>query len=224
MVQQMLKRLVQWLKSLFQGLFGRKSTPVKVGNNVQQQPAPPLTDTDLEFLFTELLEGVHQARGQTWAVQWLAKIEHRIPTERWIDWLKRFGERLVASPSPNNELAARLVQLGELDIGEVGNVAYDIGMQVLTRNQGQPIWEYDGPDADSTNISSTETFSAPEAPQEGEYQTVTLDQLFIMLQQDETLRQQIAQQLALETDDPQVIIQTLINQYHAASQSTTDSV
>ncbi|AFY50811.1 hypothetical protein Nos7524_5086 [Nostoc sp. PCC 7524] len=224
MVQQMLKRLVQWLKSLFQGLFGRKTTPVKVGANVPKESAPPLTDTDLEFLFTELLEGVHQARGQTWAIKWLQKIEHRVPTERWVEWLKRFGERLVVSPSPNNELAARLVQLGELNIGEVGDVAYDVGMQVLTRNQGEPIWEYDGPDAVSTNIPQSESFLPPEAPQEGEYQTVTLDELFLMLQQDENLRQQIAQQLAIETDDPQLIVQTLINQYHAASPSTTDSV
>ena len=41
---------------------------------------------------------------------------------------------------------------------------------------------------------------------EGEYQTVTLEELFVMLQEDENLRQQIAQQLAVETDDPQVLV------------------
>lgn len=142
MVQQMLRRLVQWLKSFFQGLFGggRKQTAVKTSPNVTKQPAPPLGDTDLEFLFTELLEGVHQARGQAWAVKWLQKIEHRVTTAQWVEWLRRFGEKLLASSSPNNELAARLVQLGELGVGELGDVAYDIGMQVLSRNQGEPIW------------------------------------------------------------------------------------
>jgi len=222
MVQQMLRRLIQWIKRLFQGLFGKKSTPTKVSENIPTPPAPPLTDTDLEFLFTELLEGVHQARGQTWALRWLENIEHRVSTERWIQWLNQFGGKLLASSSPNNELASRLVQLGELGVGEIGDLAYDIGMQILTRNQGEPIWEYDGPDSISTNIPQTEDSSTPELPPEGEFQTVTLDELFVMLQQDENLRKQMAEQLAIETDDPQVIVETLVNQYYAASQSTTE--
>ncbi|MBD2345393.1 hypothetical protein [Anabaena subtropica] len=223
MVQQMLRRLVQWLKRFFQGLFGRgrKQTAVKTSSNVTEKPAPPLSDTDLEFLFTELLEGVHQARGQAWAEKWLQNIEHRVTTAQWIEWLKRFGEKLLASSSPNNELAARLVQLGELGVGQVGDFAYDIGMQVLSRNQGEPIWEYDGPDMDSTDVLyPEESISATEENPEGDYQTVTLDQLFVMLQEDENLRQQIAEQLAIETDDPQIIVEALMNQYYAASQGS----
>ncbi|BCL35819.1 hypothetical protein [Nostoc sp. MS1] len=222
MVQQMLRRLVQWLKSFFQRLFGggKKKTAVRTSPTATKQPAPPLSDTDLEFLFTELLEGVHQARGEAWAVKWLQNIENRVTTAQWVDWLKRFGEKLLASSSPNNELAARLVQLGELGVGEIGDVAYDIGMQVLSRNQGEPIWEYDGPDLDSTNVLYTEeSVSATEENPEGEYQTVTLDQLFIMLQQDDNLRQQIAEQLGIETDDPQAIVETLMSQYHAGQEA-----
>ncbi|MBW4616504.1 MAG: hypothetical protein KME21_25185 [Desmonostoc vinosum HA7617-LM4] len=224
----MLKRLVQWLKKLFKSLFGGKTTKSKARVDVQQEPAPPLSDTDLEFLFNELLQGVHQARGQAWALKWLQNIEHRITTERWVEWLQKFGERLLASPTPNNELAARLVQLGDLGIGEVGDVAYDIGMQLLTRNPGEPVWEYDGPDAEMTNLPSEQTFSAMEEvdsqenPSEAEYQSVTLEELYVMLQQDENLRQQIAQQLAIETDDPQVIVQALIDQLYNAEQSTQE--
>ncbi|MBH8571589.1 hypothetical protein I8752_00815 [Nostocaceae cyanobacterium CENA369] len=227
MVRHMLRRLVQWLKKFFQRLFGRQKTSSKIVEDAPKEVAPPLTDTDLEFLFTELLEGVHQARGQAWALKWLQNIEHRVSTERWIQWLQRFGERLLASPTPNNELAARLVQLGELGIGEIGDVAYNIGMQVLTRNQGEPVWEYDGPDAVST-LPPEESYPIPEEagegeiPADGEYQTVTIDQLFVMLQQDENLRQQIAQQLAIETDDPEIIVQELINQYYAPDQSPPD--
>jgi hypothetical protein len=228
MVQQMLKRLFQWFKKLFQSLFGGKQTVSKSRANVERKPAPPLSDTDLEFLFNELLEGVHQARGEEWARKWLHNIEHRIPTERWVEWLGRLGERLLASPTPNNEIAARLVQLGELGIGEIGDVAYSIGMQLLTRNQGEPIWEYEGPDVLSTTLPSeptapiSESADAPENLPEGEYQTVTLEELFVMLQQDENLRQQIAQQLAVETDDPQVLVQALINQLYPADQLTTE--
>ncbi|MEH2408452.1 MAG: hypothetical protein V7K36_06220 [Nostoc sp.] len=228
MVQQMLKRLFQWLKKLFQSLFGGKQTASKSRENVQKEPAPPLSDTDLEFLFTELLQGVHQARGEAWARKWLHNIEHRISTERWVEWLGRFGDRLLASPTPNNEIAARLVQLGELDIPEIGDVAYSIGMQLLTRNQGEPIWEYEGPDAVNTTLSSEptapilESADAPENLPEGESQTVTLEELFVMLQEDQNLRQQIAQQLAVETDDPQVLVQALISQLYPAGQSTTE--
>ncbi|MBD2293087.1 hypothetical protein H6G06_06205 [Anabaena sphaerica FACHB-251] len=211
MVQQMLKRVIQWLKRLFQGLFGSKQSPVK--KNVEKTVAPPLSDTDLEFLFTELLAGVHQARGQAWAQNWLHKLEHRVSTQRWLDWLNRFGERLLASKKPNNELAARLVQFGELGVGEVGDLAYEIGMQLLTRTQGEPIWEYDGPDAVS-EITPDENL-----PEE-EYQTVTWDELLVMLQENENLRQQITQDLGIETDDPQIIIQTLINQSQAFSESS----
>ncbi|MBX9255608.1 hypothetical protein H1Q63_17000 [Desmonostoc muscorum CCALA 125] len=224
----MLKRLVQWLKKLFAGLFGGKQSGSKARGNVQKEPAPPLGDTDLEFLFNELLQGVHQARGEAWARKWLHNIEHRITTERWVEWLERFGKKLLASPTPNNEMAARLVQLGELGIGEISDVAYSIGMQLLTRNQGEPIWEYQGPDAVSTNLPSQPTAPAPqeayqeENPPEGEYQTVTLEELFVMLQQDENLRQQIAQQLAVETDDPQVLVQALISQLYPGGQSTTE--
>ncbi|MDP5338101.1 MAG: hypothetical protein NWQ28_05945 [Nodularia sp. (in: cyanobacteria)] len=225
----MLRRLIQWFKGLIRSLFGGKRTSANLGDDLPAKPAPPLTDTDLEFLFNQLIEGVHEARGQEWAQNWLHNIEHRVSTERWVEWLRRFGQRLLASPTPNNELAARLVQLGDLGVGEVGNVAYEIGMQLLTRNQGEPIWEYDGPDAVHTTLSSQndqpieEEVGQPEnLPNEGETQTVTLDELFMMLEQDQNLRQQIAQQLALETDDPQLIVQELINQYHAPTQSNTE--
>lgn len=195
---------------------------------MEKEPAPPLSDTDLEFLFNELLQGVHQARGEAWAQKWLHNIEHRITTQEWVEWLGRFGDRLLASPTPNNEMAARLVQLGELGVGEIGDVAYNIGMQLLTRNEGEPVWEYEGPDAFSTPLPSEvvapvlESADASENPPEGEYQTVTLEQLFVMLQEDENLRQQIAQQLAVETDDPQVLVQALISQLYPAGQSTTE--
>lgn len=214
----MLQRLIQWLKKFFQRLFGGKQTSAKGREHVRQTPPPPLSDADLEFLFTELLEGVHQVRGQAWAQKWLHNIEHRVPTERWIEWLRRFGSKLLASPTPNNELAYRMVQLGELGVGEVGDEAYEIGMQLLTRNQGEPILEYEGPDAKPSTHPPTPPLGGEQAqtlenPEEGEFQTITLDQLFVALQQDENIRQQVAEQLGIQTNDPEVIMQALLNQF-----------
>ncbi|MBW4610019.1 MAG: hypothetical protein KME22_23105 [Hassallia sp. WJT32-NPBG1] len=237
----MLNKLLHWLKRFFQRLFGKKQTLSSSAGDVQKEPAPPLTDTDLEFLFTELLEGVHQARGQAWALKWLHNIEHRVSSERWLEWLGRFSEKLLASSAPNNELASRMVDLGELEVGEVGDTAYDIGMRLLTRNVSEPVWEYEGPDVIKTTppertnkatapAAELETLPKKELPTdpappaeletvpEEELQTVTLDELFVMLQQDEGLRQQISQQLGIETDDPQLIVQELFNQFQAANQ------
>ncbi len=139
----MLKLLVQWLKKFLNLTLSAKQTlSVKVmgENQVVQQP-PELTNADLEFLFTQLLEGVYQARGQQWALKYLQRVEHRISLDRWIDWLLDFGERLLTSPAPNNLIAERMIQLGELQIGTIGELAYDIGIRLLTRNLGEEYWQ-----------------------------------------------------------------------------------
>jgi hypothetical protein len=41
-----------------------------------------------------------------------------------------------------------------------------------------------------------------------------------MLQQDQTLCQQIAQQLGMETEHPEEIIQALVNQYNETNESS----
>ncbi|NEO74686.1 hypothetical protein [Moorena sp. SIO3H5] len=256
----MLKRLIQWIKNFFQRLFGKQQKSSQIEGNIQSPP--PLSDTDLELLFTELLEGVHQAKGQAWALKWLKNLEHRVPEERWLQWLEGFGERLMAVSTPNNELASRMVELGDLEVGDVGDYAHDIGMDLLTRNQKEPIFEYEGPDAtpspfatDSPNASdftlgqesvftqqpesvfTGDMSSHPDISShpiiatgededdnlpEGEYQTVSLDELFSMLQQDQNLCEQIAQQLGIKTEDPEAIIQELINQFNQENQSKTN--
>jgi hypothetical protein len=228
----MFKRLIQWLKGLFQGLLGVKSNSTKINTNVQQKEVPPLNDTDLEFLFSELLEGVNQARGYAWALKWLQNIEHRVSTERWAEWLRGFSDKLMASSAPNNELASRLIQLGELDVGEVGDIAYNIGMSLITRNQQEPIWEYSGPDVVSTlDISediSEEKISEPNQTiisgdnPEGDFQTITLDQLYELMQQDGNLRQIVAQQVGIESENPEDIIQALVDQFQATAQVATE--
>jgi tetratricopeptide (TPR) repeat protein len=152
----MVKWLVKWLNKFFRFLF-RKQTRSIDPKGEEVGSLPELTNADLEFLFTQLLEGVYQARGQQWALKYLQRMENRISQERWIDWLLDFGERLLISPAPNIQLAERMVQLGELDIGTIGELSYDIGIRLLTRNLGNPYWDEDK----ETETVSSATISTP---------------------------------------------------------------
>ena len=228
----MLRRLIKWIKCCFQGLFGKQQKSSRLEGKILLQNPPPLNDTDLEFLFTELLEGVHQAKGQSWAIKWLQNIEHRVPLERWLQWLEGFHDILMASTSTNDELASRMVQLGELDIGDLSDYTHAIGMDLLTRNQKELIWEYEPPDYSTQKMirsindfefsrdnifTSEDTIGKADECKsllEGEYQTVTLEELFSMLRQDKKLCQQISQQLGIDKEDPEKIIQELIDQFN----------
>jgi tetratricopeptide (TPR) repeat protein len=117
-------------------VFGSKqiSSPRDARQYQQVGSLPELSNAELERLFARLLEGVHQGRGQEWVLRYLQRIEIYVPTERWLDWLLMYGERLLTSPAPNHQVATRLVQLGELDIGIIGDISYDIGTQLLMQN------------------------------------------------------------------------------------------
>lgn len=132
---QMLRWLSQWLNNLVKYPFESRRTHDTDGSMVHdiEKSLPELTNADLEVLFNELLEGVHQAKGQQWAIQYLQRMEPRITVDRWIDWLLIFGEKLLSSPAPNSQIATRMIKLGELDVGKVGELASEIGVQLLSR-------------------------------------------------------------------------------------------
>ncbi len=131
----MLTRLFQWLKTFDKHPVDHSQSNHQRGVNKQVADAPPeLTNADLELLFTQLLQGVEQGKGQQWAIKFLQRMEDRISVERWIDWLLLFGEKLLISPAPNHYLGRQMVQLGELEIGKVGELAYDIGIRLLNKD------------------------------------------------------------------------------------------
>ncbi|MEH2002424.1 MAG: tetratricopeptide repeat protein [Nostoc sp.] len=146
MLRRISQSLKRFLKRLIQSKQTRRSLKGGRGRNLVGV-VPELTNADLEQLFMQLLEGVHQARGRQWALRYLQRIENRIPAERWIDWLVMFGESLLASPTPNPLLATQMVQLGELGVGRIGDVAYNIGIRLMQnspiQNSPTPI-EYEG--------------------------------------------------------------------------------
>lgn len=219
----MLRRLWQQFKRFFESLL-RNSPQSSRRRRVRQtyspsrgtegtQPLPRLTDTDYEFLFSQLLEGVQHGWQQPRVMKFLADLKPRATEAEWVAWLQRFGERLLQAPTPNKELATRMLQLGELGCGEISDVSYELGRRLLMQGV-EPIVEYAGPDAEPMT---------PEIPPEAEgFETVTLDELLDRLQEEPNLAALIAEQLGLETTDPQVIIQNLLTQFQAANVASLD--
>ncbi len=131
----MLKRLWQWLKRFIQRLLGSKQTlsPLLVKQETRE-PRKQLTDTEYESLFLQLLAEVNDGLTKGGVKGFLAA--NRINDANLQEWLRSFGDKLLASSESHHELAARMVQLGELGIGEVSDVTYDIGRRLLERGGG----------------------------------------------------------------------------------------
>ena len=157
----MLGKIWQWLKNLFQSvlsLFGfrKKSTSSWLAgeDSTENTETAAMSDTDHEFLFNQVLEGVANGWHEGEIVKYFDRLGERGKPKNWVAWLERFGDKVLSSPAPNQQLAMLMVRFGEVSqtipqIGQIGEASYQIGRQLLTRNNESDIWEYDGPDADS---------------------------------------------------------------------------
>jgi len=213
----MFQKIWQWIKQFFQKLFGGSSSDRPETNQTSEngQLPPPLTDTDYDFLFNELLEGIARGWTQDRILQFFEVLGERGTPEKWQEWLERFGDRLMKSRAPNTQLAARMVAFGNKtrslpSIRPVGALSKEIGNQLLSRDGGGGIWEYDGPDA------------PPPSGQQPQVEQVSLEELVQRLQQDPNLLRNVAQQLGLDTTDVDTVVQVL--QQQLAGGSTGDKL
>ena len=132
----MLGRLWRWLKNSFRRWFG---TPEQGKRELNQSEdlikVPQLPDAEYESVFLELLAGVNQgwSRGRVQGFLDGKNIERA----DLVQWLRGFGERLLASDAENEELAERMVHLGELNVGEVGEVARGLGLELWARGENR---------------------------------------------------------------------------------------
>jgi tetratricopeptide (TPR) repeat protein len=128
----MLRRIWQWLKRFFQRLFGSKHPSPQLRRHTVEPPKQ-LTDAEYEALFLELLASVNEGWSQGRVKGFLDA--NKITQAGLVEWLRRFGERLRLSSAENRELGSRMVRLGELGVGEVGEVAGEIGMRLVGRRE-----------------------------------------------------------------------------------------
>ncbi|NES81635.1 MAG: hypothetical protein F6K10_09625 [Moorea sp. SIO2B7] len=156
----MVGQIWQWFQGLFQGLSDNKQTKTasvrssslhQQTREDEQKSSPQLTDTDYEFLFTQLLEGVSHGWHEERILKFFKQLGTRGDQKKWVTWLGRFGQKLLASPTVNHQLAAQMLQLGEItqslpSIEKIGNASYEIGQQLLTVDANNIIWKDDSSD------------------------------------------------------------------------------
>ena len=146
MLKKIWQSFVKWFRKL---LFGRGASKSTLSSRsyandrlMTTGELPPLDDTDREYLFMQLLEGVAHGWQQPRAIGFFNKIRQRVRKSDWLEWLERFGNNLLNAPIPNYELAGRMVQLGQLDCGEIGDLAGEYGQRLLNRQAEELPGEY----------------------------------------------------------------------------------
>ena len=213
----MFRRIWQWLKRLFRQLFvksGRRRSSGKLQGTV----SVPLSDPDYEFLFNQLLEGVAHGWHEGRIVKFFQNLEERGKPKLWVAWLERFGDKVLASAAPNQQLALLMMRLGEKiqgvhSVNQIGETSYRIGRQLLNQATVREIWEYDGPDGEHLTPQEIQEEPAPTSPpSSAQPRTVTLEELLVMLQQSPELRQEMARQFGIESTEPETIVQAVRQQ------------
>ncbi|EAZ91575.1 tetratricopeptide repeat protein [Crocosphaera chwakensis] len=230
-MQGLLKRFWQWIQQFFAQVFGSSSP---LGQDEKNALKQPLSDTDYEFLFSQLLDGVAHGWHEGRILKYFEDLGERGKAKLWVAWLERFGEKALSSAAPNLQLAARMMRLGELaqsfqKIEPIGQAAYDIGRKLYTREADSAVWEYVGPDTTTkpTDVLQTEIKpptiedslgdNPPPMPpsQPPPTETLTIDQLLGRLQQDPELVSQLSEQLGIDSSDPQTLVDALVSQFEA---------
>ncbi|MBD2185741.1 hypothetical protein, partial [Aerosakkonema funiforme] len=238
----MLWGLWHWLKSFFQRLFGTSPHPFSQrGGSRTASPQlmggagganSTLTDADYEVLFVQLLEGVSEgwSRGQVSGFL----IGKRIAEAELVRWLPRFGERLLEAPEQHQELARRMVWLGQLRGGELGDVSQRIGRQ-LQQAQVSPSSESTTRDDDRSNniwygdvieadfVGDGLTLPADTTAEVAASTTEEIPEAQAVSAESPDLAEQISQPSATEITPPQqAIVEASSNQLDRATAAITE--
>lgn len=212
----MMGRIWQKIVEFFQRLFGRRGS-IRSKSSIkaiqkQIQPPKPLENSDYEFLFMQLLEGIAHGWQQSKVEKFFAELDDRTTEAQWVQWIRGFGQRLLASPAPNQELALRMLALGDMGYGEISDTASEIGLELLQKQEKPIIQTPPNPATSNLFLALDEAGNFDVQPQ-----TISLEQLWELLQQDPELVQQMAALLQINTDNPEEIIRVLMNQSSDAS-------
>lgn len=124
--------LIGWVRRLWGQLFGDRGSLGATPPQRKESPTP-LDRTGYEFVFMQLLEGVDQGWEIPQVQQYLSTLSDRTTPEGWLNWLTEFGDRLLENPVPNHQLASRLLKLGAVELGAIGQKATQVGRSLLQK-------------------------------------------------------------------------------------------
>lgn len=135
----MFHQIWQFLKQLSSRVLSLLSSLTKKGKSGEIPPqkpqvSVPLSDTEYEAIFLQLLEQVNQgfSRGKIKAFFIIKNLKE----SDLVPWLRRFGERLFATDElseSHQELGQRLLLLGDLGLGELSQIAATFGKDILAK-------------------------------------------------------------------------------------------
>jgi len=135
----MFHQIWQFLKQLSSRVLSLLSSLTKRGKSGEISPqkpqvSVPLSDTEYEAIFLQLIEQVNQgfSRGKIKAFF----IINNLKESDLVPWFGRFGERLLATDEASEshkELGQRLLLLGNLGLGELSQLAATLGKEILAK-------------------------------------------------------------------------------------------
>ncbi len=212
----MIKKLWQWVKGSEDSILGdqEQEIPEDYPNSSRDKKTPSnsyVKEENLEYLFSQLLEGVSKGWTENRIEQFFQALEPKITIEIWLKWLHKYRHKLLNSHAPNYHLASRMIILGELTatlpfLRPVGDLAYEVGQEILHRTDGD------------LEIESLSPDSEKDAQGNSPQPLTSLADILELLQKNTQFAEEMAQKLGLKTTDPGIIMEKLIT----ASQSVSE--
>ncbi|BAQ62410.1 TPR domain protein [Geminocystis sp. NIES-3708] len=214
----MIRKLQKWLKLQSDTIEAHNPLESESDNHhspteisLSHNSEKSLKDRDLEFLFHQLLEGVVNGWQENRIEQFFQKLQPKITVEIWLDWLQRYRNKLVVSPAPHNHFAARMIILGEKTaslpfLRAVGDLAYEIGKELLNRAENNSLAESLrhnlNNDSQDSNVIENQENSEP----------ISLGDVLHLLQNDPDFAEDTARQLGIDTKDPGIIMEKIVQE------------
>jgi len=115
-------------------------------------PVSGLSDTDYEFLFNQLLEGIAHGWHDRRIIKFFTQLGDRGKQADWVAWFDRLRDKLLKLPiESKRQLGTMMIRFGELtqsatEVNQIGAASHRLGRELLFGDNVSTIWEYVGPD------------------------------------------------------------------------------
>ncbi|MBL1208682.1 tetratricopeptide repeat protein [Geminocystis sp. GBBB08] len=220
----MIRKLRQWLNSSFNTIEAHNPLEGDGHNHLANEN--PLShnlleksvkDTDLEFLFHQLLEGIAKGWQENRIEQFFEKAKPKITIEVWLNWLQRYRHKLISSSHSHNQIASKMIILGQRTaslpfVRSIGDLAYAIGNELLSRENNNSLVE--SLRSQTTDISSDINPDSSNNNPDQEPQEVpnpsSLGDFLHLLENNPSFAEDTARKLGLDTADPGIIMEKIV--------------